>query len=49
MDLRLLIYPCEPWVERIRRSFVVPVGGRNEFEGTVGRVEAFVIPGGVSE
>jgi hypothetical protein len=49
MDLRLLIYRREPWVERIRRSFVVPVGGWTEFEGTVGRVEAFVIPRGVSE
>jgi len=49
MDLRLLVYLHETVVKRIHRSFVVSVGGWSEFEATVGRVEAFVIPGGASE
>ena len=47
LDLRLLVSP-RPVVERIRRSFVVPVDGWNGYEATVGRVEALVIPGGAS-
>ena len=36
--------PSRAVVQRVRRSFALRAGGLNEFEFTLGRVEALVIP-----